>query len=130
MTSDDSQGKNAHHGIYAAPAPVEYGGRVELRLLSSKDAEGRTVYGARWFTADLELDGQVTILPSERPVVTVDAPPDLPSWLEAFTTTLVRTTARSTQKGSTPTDDAAPEPADPVWPRRLTRWRKAPREDE
>jgi hypothetical protein len=100
------------------PSPVEYGGRVELRLVQSPEAESAedARYAARWFTADLTLEGEVTISP-EGTQVKVEAPEALPDWLESFTTTLVRTTARSAKK-------------DNAWPRRLTRWRRAPAESE
>lgn len=103
----------SEHGVYAAPAPLEQGGRVELRLLSVEEEGTEALYGARWFTADQQLEGRVSILMSDRPEVTLTAPDNLPEWLGAFTTTLVRTTARSAV-------------TDQVWPRRLTRWRKAP----
>jgi hypothetical protein len=95
------------------PSPVEFGGRVELRLLRAPAQDSdQALYQARWFTADLSLEGEVSIsLPAAQ--VDVRAPEDLPEWLGQFTTTLVRTTARSAQK-------------DNSWPRRLTRWRKAP----
>lgn len=100
------------------PSPVEYGGRVELRLVQTPEAENvdDARYAARWFTADLTLEGEVTISP-ENSEVKVQAPETLPEWLASFTTTLVRTTARSAKK-------------DNSWPRRLTRWRRAPAETE
>jgi hypothetical protein len=94
------------------PSPVEFGGRVELRLIDSPGGEpGPTRYAARWFTADQKLEGEVAI--SSGTQVSVHSPENLPAWLGSFTTTLVRTTARQAQK-------------DNSWPRRLTRWRKAP----
>jgi hypothetical protein len=103
------------------PSPVEFGGRVELRLVSTGDAQGATLYAARWFTADQDLEGEVSISQPanseapKAPEVLVSSPEALPEWLSSFTTTLVRTTARNAQKENS-------------WPRRLTRWRKAPAE--
>lgn len=99
------------------PSPVEFGGRVELRLLHAPGPDtDQACYQARWFTADLSLEGEVSIsLPTAD--VDVRAPDELPEWLGQFTTSLVRTTARSAQKEKS-------------WPRRLTRWRKAPDESK
>lgn len=98
------------------PSPVEYGGRVELRLTQVPEGDEReAVYAARWFTAELSLQGEVSVS-SSGTSVEVEAPEELPDWLGQFTTTLVRTTARTAAKES-------------AWPRRLTRWRKAPDRD-
>ncbi len=105
--SDSEKPKEAS---WAAPSPVEHGGRVELRLAPQDD--GTTRYLARWFTADEEMNGTVSIAP-EGTSVSVSSPDSLPEWLESFTTALVRTTARQAEKSGN-------------WPRRLTRWRKAP----
>lgn len=95
---------------WAAPSPIEHGGRVELRLVEESD--GTTRYAARWFTADEQINGEVSVRTGESHVV-IDSPSSLPEWLSSFTTSLVRTTARQAQKDGT-------------WPRRLTRWRKSP----
>lgn len=107
MSDDESEPGAA----WAAPSPVEHGGRVELRLVEQDD--GTTRYAARWYTADEKLDGEVKI--TSGPLVTIESPATLPEWLGSFTTTLVRTTARQAEKEGS-------------WPRRLTRWRKAPDE--
>ncbi len=97
---------------WAAPAPVEHGGRVELRLATEEDGSVR--YLARWYTSEEKLDGAVSV-GTEDKTVEVESPESLPAWLESFTTSLVRTTARQAEASGT-------------WPRRLTRWRKAPNE--
>jgi hypothetical protein len=90
---------------------------VELRLIQSpQDESDPALYAARWFTADQTLEGEVSASP-EGAGVEVTAPESLPEWLASFTTTLVSTTARSARKEN-------------VWPRRLTRWRKAPKDQE
>lgn len=97
---------------WAAPSPVEHGGRVELRLVAQSD--GTTRYAARWFTADEQMNGEVSVSAADNRVA-IDCPATLPDWLSSFTTSLVRTTARQAEKEGT-------------WPRRLTRWRKSPEE--
>jgi len=95
------------------PSPVEHGGRVELRLdQAAGDAPVR--YNARWFTADERIEGNVEIADGKPPEVTVAPEGELPDWLSSFTVTLVRTTARSAAQENN-------------WPRRLTRWRAAPK---
>ena len=98
---------------YAAPSPVEHGGRVELRLLSSETDDTCKVYGARWFTSDGRYEGKVFVSIGDQPEVTIDAPPAAPEWLLTFSSGLMRTTARSALREG-------------VWPRRLTRWRSSP----
>jgi len=105
--SDDKKSPNSS---WAAPAPVEHGGRVELRLSAQKD--GTVRYLARWYTADEKLDGSVSVSTEDKRVE-VNSPETLPEWLQSFTTSLVRTTARNAETSGD-------------WPRRLTRWRKAP----
>lgn len=95
---------------WAAPAPIEHGGRVELRLVAQTD--GTTRYAARWFTASEQINGEVTVQAGDNQVA-IDSPSSLPEWLSSFTTSLVRTTARQAEKEGN-------------WPRRLTRWRKSP----
>jgi hypothetical protein len=109
--SDDPEDPHSH---LPEPSIVEHGGRVELRLSRDSEAPGAVAYDARWFTADEQMEGRVVILSGDPPGVEIQGPQNLPGWLETFTTTLVRTTARSARK-----DDS--------WPRRLTRWRKAPK---
>lgn len=94
------------------PSPVEHGGRVELRL--DQSTEDNTVrYNARWFTADEKIEGQVEIGEGQPPAINVRPSETIPEWLNKFTVTLVRTTARTAAKENS-------------WPRRLTRWRAAP----
>jgi hypothetical protein len=85
---------------------------VELRLVEQGD--GTTRYAARWFTADEQINGEVSVRVDDNQVA-IDSPGSLPEWLSSFTTALVRTTARQAEKEGN-------------WPRRLTRWRKAPEE--
>jgi len=92
------------------PSPVEHGGRVELRLSADAVTDEKVIYDARWFTANQELEGKVSINLAEKKGITVEAPDSLPDWLSTFTSTLVSTTARQAKK-------------DGSWPRRLTRWR-------
>lgn len=109
MTKDPKT-TTSSDSTWAAPAPVEHGGRVELRL--SHEGDGTKRYLARWFTANEQIDGEVSVNTEDKRVA-IAAPESLPEWLESFTTSLVRTTARQAEQSGT-------------WPRRLTRWRKAP----
>lgn len=102
--------KKSPNSSWAAPAPVEHGGRVELRLAQTEDGSVR--YLARWYTASDQIDGEVSVSAEDKHVA-VESPDTLPEWLESFTTSLVRTTARQAEASGS-------------WPRRLTRWRKAP----
>lgn len=103
------------------PSPTEHGGRVELRLIDSNGASNQVCYAARWFTEGQRLEGTVQVTPSvdakKPPAIDIQGPSELPDWLAAFTTTLVRTTARSA---------SCEDPSNGSWPRRLTRWRAAP----
>ncbi len=99
------------------PSPVDAGGRVELRLETTNSAEGVVQFHARWFTEKDALEGSVLVDRQTPSQVQIEAPPALPEWLLAFTTTLVRTTARKAH-------------ADGAWPRRLTRWRSAPQKKD
>jgi hypothetical protein len=102
---------------WADPSPIDHGGRVELRLVESESGTAR--YAARWYTPEERLDGEVTVVhPSSQTdapstTVEIDSPAHLPEWLGSFTTSLVRTTARTAEQKGT-------------WPRRITRWRKSP----
>lgn len=91
----------------------DHGGRLELKLASANDA--RAEYVLTLFTPDAELSAQVTI----------DAPADSlelgdwqggvpPAWLESYARSLLRTVLRTRS-------------SDGDWPRRLTRWRPAPK---
>lgn len=148
MKSDETDERHL-----ADPAPTSHGGRVELRLLrvlshavpsgstevdsatndgaaptsegassdASTEAPSREVfYQARWFAADGKWTGEARVTPpahgKRSHAVFVTAPADLPAWLAQFTETLLKTTARAaTAEGG-------------AWPRRLTRWRDAPRD--
>lgn len=99
------------------PSPVEAGGRVELRLENTNAGDGLVHFHARWFTEKSALEGSVTVGAETPPRVHIEAPEGLPEWLSAFTTTLVRTTARKAN-------------AEGTWPRRVTRWRASPAEKD
>lgn len=97
------------------PSPVEHGGRVELRLdLDGFSPEAEVVYQARWFTPEGALEGSVSVDRREKVMVSIQAPDGLPEWLASFTSNLVSTTARKVTQ-------------EDEWPRRLTRWRDAPK---
>jgi hypothetical protein len=91
----------------------DHGGRLELKLTEA--SETRAEYALTLFTPDAELSSRVTI----------DAPQDSleladwqggvpPEWLEGYARALLRSVLRT--KGS-----------EGQWPRRLTRWRPAPK---
>ena len=91
----------------------DHGGRLELKLAQA--SETRAEYMLTVFTPDVELSSRVTI----------DAPADSleladwqggvpPTWLEGYAHALLRSVLRT-------------KSSDGQWPRRLTRWRPAPR---
>ena len=93
------------------PSPVKHGGRVELRLQTASNNQP-VIYAARWFLLDRLFEGAVTISLQDEILVKVSSNEPLPEWLDKFTITLARTTARSAKSDQ--------------FPRRLTRWRAAP----
>lgn len=91
----------------------DYGGRLELKLVDASEA--RANYVLTLFTPDAEISAQVTI----------DAPGDglelgdwqggaPPEWLTGYAHALLRSVLRTRH-------------SDGGWPRRLTRWRPAPK---
>lgn len=91
----------------------DHGGRLELKLAAAN--ETRAEYVLTLFTPDAELHSRVTI----------DAPADRleladwqggvpPTWLESYAHALLRSVLRT-------------KTSDGDWPRRLTRWRPAPK---
>jgi hypothetical protein len=91
----------------------DHGGRLELKLANASEA--RAEYVLTLLTPDAELSSRVTI----------DAPQDNlelgewqggvpPAWLEGYARALLRTVLRT-------------KSSDGEWPRRLTRWRPAPK---
>ncbi len=90
-------------------APLETGGRVELRLTTG----GSTTYEARWFHGDARFNGRATVDEDGEAQIRIDED-GAPEWLVAWTSALLRVLAR----------DHATSGA--AWPRRITRWRKQP----
>ena len=91
----------------------DHGGRLELKLVQA--SETRADYALTLLTPDAELSSRVTI----------DAPGDSlelaewqggvpPAWLEGYARALLRSVLRT-------------KSSDGGWPRRLTRWRPAPK---
>ncbi len=106
----------------AQPAVTENGGRVELRFSAEHSSETTITYRGRWFFDDQCLEGLLHIsAPNEekKPVGLQIEGVELPEWLNTFTQTLARTSARSALLSGQPF-------ASCPWPRRITRWRKAP----
>jgi hypothetical protein len=103
--------------------PPRTGGRVELRLSRQQDDE--VVYAARWTTPAGTWEGELIVSEAGTLRVAagdVESEPTAehgtpPAWLLEWTQQLVRTTARSARSSDRV-----------VWPRRLTRWRRAPEE--
>jgi hypothetical protein len=90
---------------------VDGGGRVELRAHDTVTSD-KCIYDARFFVAESELSGRFLVQTNPTIQVVAESVDDgLPAWLLEFTTTLLRTTARSAAKTG--------------FPRRLTRWRAA-----
>ena len=115
------------------PSPLTEGGRIELRLIEPAFGPGPTSserdstepstatpdpelplasYEARWFSPGAVFLGTAQIDAHGEAVVHC-GDPNAPRWLLDWTGALLRLLAR---------DHAADTP----WPRRLTRWRKAP----
>ncbi len=99
---------------FAAPAPTDHGGRIELRL---ETTEQTVCYGARWYLAgdgkDSEpLTGRVRYSVEDGQISFDFDGPEPPTWLVDFTRALLRTTARTAKTSR--------------WPRRITRWRAPP----
>lgn len=119
MTGSETKAQRSR-SVFAEPAVTKHGGRVELRLLPDEPSQLVTYYLARFFVDDRLIEGKVTIeaprSEKSHALIQIDAE-ELPSWLADFTVTLLRTTARSV---------FAEAGTAAVWPRRLTRWRKAP----
>ncbi len=107
---------------YAQPAVTEHGGRVELRLAPQFSNETTVCYAARWIFDGTTLEGWAYVdAPDDEtnsPRIRIEAP-GLVQWLDGFTRTLLRTSARSVLADNPSFSSAA-------WPRRLTRWRKDP----
>ena len=91
----------------------DHGGRLELKL--TRADQTRAEYVLTLFMPNAELSAQVTI----------DAPADSlelgewqggapPAWLESYARALLRSVLRT-------------KSSDGDWPRRLTRWRPAPK---
>jgi|GEM_PF-935734 len=91
------------------PAPLETGGRVELRLIAAES----TTYEARWFEGDARFNGRATVGLDGEAQIRIDEE-GAPAWLVAWTSALLRVLARDHAASGSP------------WPRRLTRWRKRP----
>ena len=91
----------------------DHGGRLELKLVQASDASAR--YALTLFTPESEVTAEVMI-ESSSGVLEFDAwqGPPPPEWLEAFARALLRTVWRS-------------KISDNAWPRRVTRWRPAPK---
>jgi len=120
MSSSDPTDHDPESAL-AEPAVTEHGGRVELRLVTDQTDATHCTYSARWFIGSTKVTGTVTIQapPSgaKVPTVTLEAD-ELPDWLCSFTTQLVKLTCRSVLLDQPDFEKA-------VWPRRLTRWRRA-----
>jgi len=91
----------------------DHGGRLELKLTEASAT--RADYVLTLLTPDIEIAAQVTIDASADSFVLADwqggAPPE---WLSAYAHALLRSVLRTKN-------------SDGDWPRRLTRWRPAPK---
>jgi hypothetical protein len=91
----------------------DHGGRLELKLVEASDT--RADYVLTLFTPGAELSSRVTIdVPSDSLELAPFEGGVPPEWLEGYAHALLRSVLRT--KGSAGT-----------WPRRLTRWRPAPK---
>jgi hypothetical protein len=91
----------------------DHGGRLELKLAQA--SETRAEYELTLFTPEAELRARVTIdAPADSLEVTDWEGGIPPEWLEGYARALLRSVLRT--KGS-----------EGQWPRRLTRWRPAPK---
>jgi hypothetical protein len=91
----------------------DHGGRLELKLVEASEASAR--YALTVFTPESEVTAQV-VVETASGSIDFDAwqgqrPPE---WLEALGRALLRTVWRSKN-------------SDGDWPRRVTRWRPAPK---
>ena len=90
----------------------DHGGRLELKLAEA--GETRAEYVLRLLTPDAELSARVSIDAStDRFELTPFQGGAPPEWLEAYAHALVRSVLRTKHSDG--------------WPRRLTRWRPAPK---
>lgn len=91
----------------------DHGGRLELKLTAASDT--RAEYLLTLFTPEAELSSRATIDASADSLELAGFQGgEPPAWLEGYARALLRSVLRT--KGS-----------DGAWPRRLTRWRPAPR---
>ena len=91
----------------------DHGGRLELKLAEAQGA--RAAYVLTLFTPEAELSAKVTL---DASVDGLELAPFqggvAPEWLEAYAHALLRSVLRTKSSNG-------------AWPRRLTRWRPAPR---
>ncbi|HEY3256449.1 MAG TPA: hypothetical protein VGJ91_20960 [Polyangiaceae bacterium] len=91
----------------------DHGGRLELKLLEA--VETRAEYLLTLLTPDAELCSRVTIdVPADSLELSPFEGGAPPTWLEAYAHALLRSVLRT-------------KSSDGAWPRRLTRWRPAPK---
>lgn len=94
----------------------EYGGRVELRLVSAADALAR--YEVRLFDPEAEWSAEADVQgEAALSLGAFTGPSKPPEWLEALAKTLLRGTLRQRSAAGS-------------WPRRVTRWRPRPGDKE
>ena len=92
----------------------DHGGRLELKLSAASDT--RAEYVLTLFTPEAELSSRVTIDASaDRLELSAFQGGVAPAWLESYAQALLRSVLRTKNSG------------DGSWPRRLTRWRPAPK---
>ena len=101
--------------MLAAMRP-EYGGRVELKLVTGSESLAR--YDVRMFDPRAEWTTQADVS-GERALTLAGwtGPDQPPGWLETLAKTLLRGTVRQQQAAGS-------------WPRRVTRWRPGPGGEE
>jgi len=91
----------------------DHGGRLELKLVSASDS--RAAYVLTLFTPDAELRAQVAL---DSAMDGIELGPfeggAAPAWLESYAHALLRSVLRTKSSAGD-------------WPRRLTRWRPAPK---
>jgi len=95
------------------PVRPDHGGRLELKLADASDT--RAHYSLSLLTPDSEVSAEVTLdAPAERFELAGFQGGAPPAWLEAYAHALLRSVLRTKR-------------SDGDWPRRLTRWRPAPK---
>ncbi len=91
----------------------DHGGRLELKLLAA--SETRASYALTLLTPEAEVSSRVTIDAPQGSLELADWLGGVPpAWLEDYARALLRSALRT-------------KSSDGDWPRRLTRWRPAPK---